>query len=55
MSVNDMIKKSVLNSFSQYNMPKMALALLVALLGASSSTAYTGGSTRASCIRAASR
>ena len=32
MSVNDMIKKSVLNSFSQYNVPKMALALLVALL-----------------------
>ena len=31
MSVNDMIKKSVLNSFSQYNVPKMALALLVAL------------------------
>ena len=30
MSVNDMIKKSVLNSFSQYNVPK--LALLVALL-----------------------
>lgn len=27
-----MIKKSVLNSFSQYNVPKMALALLVALL-----------------------
>ena len=25
-----MIKKSVLNSFSQYNVPKMALALLVA-------------------------
>mgnify|MGYP000072585559 CR=1 FL=1 len=32
MSVSDMIKKSVLNSFSQYNVPKMALALLVALL-----------------------
>lgn len=32
MSVNDMIKKSVLNSFSQYNVAKMALALLVALL-----------------------
>ena len=32
MSVNDMIKKSVLNSFSQYNVPKMALVLLVALL-----------------------
>ncbi len=27
-----MIRKSVLNSFSQYNVPKMALALLVALL-----------------------
>ena len=32
MSVNDMIKKSVLKSFSQYNVPKMALALLVALI-----------------------
>lgn len=32
MSVNDMIKKSVLNSFSQYNVPKMAMALLMALL-----------------------
>ena len=32
MSVNDKIKKSVLNSFSKYNVPKMALALLVALL-----------------------
>ena len=53
MSVNDMIKKSVLNSFSQYNMPKMALALLVALLVGI--VIYTGGSTRASCIRAASR
>ena len=30
MSVNDMIKKSVLKSFGQYNVPKMALALLVA-------------------------
>lgn len=56
MSVNDMIKKSVLNSFSQYNVPKMALALLVALLvGIVIYCAYTGGSTRASCIRAASR
>ena len=27
-----MIKKSVLKSFSQYNVPKMALALLVALI-----------------------
>lgn len=27
MSVNDMIKKSVLKSFGQYNVPKMALAL----------------------------
>ena len=32
MSVNDMIKKSVLKSFGQYNVPKMALALLVALI-----------------------
>ena len=32
MSVNDMIKKSVLKSFTQYNVPKMALALLVALI-----------------------
>ena len=55
MSVNDMIKKSVLNSFSQYNVPKMALALLVALLVGIVIYAYTGGSTRASCIRAASR
>lgn len=55
MSVNDMIKKSVLNSFSQYNVPKMALALLVALLVGIVIYCVSGGSTRASCIRAASR
>ena len=32
MSVNDMVKKSVLKSLGQYNVPKMALALLVALI-----------------------
>ncbi|WP_286027579.1 DUF4956 domain-containing protein [Bifidobacterium ruminantium] len=32
MSVNDVIKKSVVNSFTQYNVPKMAVALLAALL-----------------------
>lgn len=32
MSVNDVIKKSVVNSFAQYNVPKMAVALLAALL-----------------------
>ena len=55
MSVSDMIKKSVLNSFSQYNVPKMALALLVALLvGIVIYCVYRRFYT-ASCIRAASR
>ena len=50
-----MIKKSVLNSFSQYNVPKMALALLAALLVGIVIYCVYRGSTRASCIRAASR
>lgn len=55
MSVNDMIKKSVLNSFSQYNVPKMALALLVALLVGIVIYCVYRRFSRASCIRAASR
>ena len=42
MSVNDMIKKSVLKSFGQYNVPKMALALLVALPALATLAAFAG-------------